>query len=129
MTFTPAAIRVLLVEPHADSRELYVLGLTVAGFDVFAAEDGASAAVAFAAHMPAIVVSETRLPDMSAADLLAQFSDAGVPVIALTTDPLFRRQARSARLSTVLLKPCFPDQVAAAIRMVLKVEPTGGGAQ
>ena len=57
MTFTPAAIRVLLVEPHADSRELYVLGLTMAGFEVFAAEDGASATVAFAAHMPAVVVS------------------------------------------------------------------------
>jgi len=129
MTFTPAAIRVLLVEPHADSRELYVLGLTAAGFQVFAAEDGASATVAFAAHAPAIVVSETRLPDVSDAELLTRFWDAGVPVIALTTDPLSQRHAGSARLSAVLLKPCFPDQVAASIRMALEVAPEGGGAQ
>jgi two-component system, OmpR family, response regulator len=127
MTFTPA-IRVLLVEPHADSRELYVLGLTKAGFEVFAAEDGASATLAFAAHAPAIAVSDTRLPDMSAAELLARFSDAGVPVIALTTDPQYQHHARSARLSAVLLKPCFADEVAAAIRRALGVASHGGGA-
>ena len=128
MTFTPAAIRVLLVEPHADSRELYVLGLTKAGFKVFAAEDAASATLAFAAHAPAIVVSDTRLPDMSAAELLTRFFDAGVPVIALTTDPQYQQRARSARLTAVLLKPCFADQVAAAIRRVLGGAPQGGGA-
>ena len=129
MTFTPAAIRVLLVEPHADSRELYVLGLTTAGFQVFAAEDGTSATRAFAAHAPAIVVSEMRLPDVSAAELLARFSDAGVPVIALTTDPLSQRHARPACLRAVLLKPCFPDQVAASIRMALEASPQGSSAE
>lgn len=121
MMLIPAPIRVLLVEPHADSRELYVLGLAKAGFDVVAAADAASATVAFAAHTPAIVVSETRLPDQ--ADLLTWFSDAGVSVIALTTDPLFSTRAIPTGVTAVLLKPCFPDDVVAAIRAALGVAP------
>ena len=122
MMLTPAPIRVLLVEPHADSRELYVLGLTAAGFNVIAAVDAASATVAFAAHAPTIVVTETRLFDGS--DLLTWFSDAAVPVIALTTDPLFStRGAIATSVSAVLLKPCSPADVVAAIRAALGVAP------
>ena len=63
MNVIVAPIRVLLVEPHADTRELYDLGLTAAGFDVRTADDTSSATLAFASHAPTIVVTETRLPD------------------------------------------------------------------
>ena len=113
-------IRVLLVEPHADTRELYDLGLTAAGFDVWTADDTSSARVAFAAHAPTIVVSETRLPGGS--DLLARFAAAGVPVIALTTAPPYQHHAlRAVGIATVLLKPCLPDEVATAIREALSL--------
>ena len=117
----PAPIRVLLVEPHADSRELYVLGLTKAGFHVVAAADAASATVAFASRTPAIVVSETRLPDQT--DLLTWLSDVGVPVIALTTDPLFFTGATPTGVTDVLLEPCSPDDVVSAIRAALGIAP------
>ena len=91
MNVIAAPIRVLLVEPHADTRELYHLGLTAAGFDVRTADDAASATVAFVSHAPTVVVTEMRRPDWS--DLLTGFAAAGVPVIALTTSPL-----RSSRL-------------------------------
>jgi CheY-like chemotaxis protein len=118
-------IRVLLVEPHADTRELYVLGLTEAGYELVNDDDAASATIAFASHAPTIVVSETRLPGQDAADLSAQFSDAGVPVIAFTTAALYQHPAsRKVSIVAVLLKPCLPDEVATAIRQALSLPRT-----
>ena len=119
MNVIVAPIRVLLVEPHADTRELYDLGLTAAGFDVRTADDTSSATLAFASHAPTIVVTETRLPDRS--DLLTRFAAAGVPVIALTTSPLDHHAFRAGGAVAVLVKPCFPDEIAAAIREALGV--------
>jgi DNA-binding response OmpR family regulator len=118
MNLPAAPIRVLLVEPHADTRELYDVGLTAAGFEVVTVADMASAMIAFTMHRPTIVVSETRLPDGS--DMLTNLARVGVPVIALTTEPLWERRAfRAAGLTAVLLKPCLPDEVATAIRGAL----------
>src|SRR5918999_3868700 len=83
MNTVAAPVRVLLVEPHDDNRELYHLGLTAAGFQVWAANDTTSATDAFAAHAPTVVVCEMRL--LGGTDLLRRFAAAGVPVIALTT--------------------------------------------
>ena len=118
MNVIVAPIRVLLVEPHADTRELYDVGLTAAGFDVRTADDTSSATLAFASHAPTIVVTETRLPDRS--DLLTRFAAAGVPVIALTTSP-DHQVFRAGGAVAVLVKPCFPDEIAAAIREALGV--------
>ena len=112
-----APTRVLLVEPHADTRELYECGLTAAGFDVRTAHDDTSAIVALTAFMPAIVVSEMRLPDLGR--LLTRCAEAGVPVIALTTDPSSRADRSGVGIASLLLKPCLPDEVARAIRGVL----------
>ncbi len=84
---TPESVRVLLVEPHADTREMYVVGLTYRGFRVFTARDESSAAAAFATHAPNIVVSDTRIPHGGEVGRLRGFADAGVPVIALTCLP------------------------------------------
>jgi two-component system KDP operon response regulator KdpE len=120
--FSAAPLRVLLVEPHTDTRDLYVLGLITQGFDVVTAHDGASAATAFATHSPTIVVSETRLPDGDEVALLSGFADAGVPVIGLTTAPrsLYYR-FRHARLARLLAKPCGADELTAAIHAVLSL--------
>jgi len=122
MTVFAAPIRVLLVEPHADTRELYDWGLTAAGFDVQTADDSTSATVALTTSRPTIVVSETRLSDLRA--LLMRCSDASVPVIALTTNPFSPPDVFGAvGVASVLLKPCLPDEVAAAIRGVLGLAP------
>jgi DNA-binding response OmpR family regulator len=119
MHVTAARIRVLLVEPHADTRELYELGLTAAGFDVVAVADASAAMVACANLQPSIVVSETRLPDYG--ELMTRLADAGVPVIALTTDQRYHLCPLDAGSRAVLLKPCSPDEVAGAICAALKL--------
>jgi DNA-binding response OmpR family regulator len=121
----PAAIRVLLIEPDPDTRELYEIGLTMAGMDVRSAPDAASATVAFAQHSPVILVSETRLPDRSKMTSLTRLSNAArVPVIAITTLPQYQHHAfRDWDVATVLMKPCGPHDLASAIRAALSLPP------
>jgi DNA-binding response OmpR family regulator len=119
MAFAAVAIRVLIVEPHDDTRELYRLWMSSLGWQVVTASDGASATVALGAGDPAVVVSEMRLPDRGVEALLAAAATGGVPVIGLTTAPSNHRRASDARVSVLLMKPCLPDEVVAAIRAVL----------
>jgi formate dehydrogenase assembly factor FdhD len=55
--------------------------------------------IAFSAHRPTIMVTETWLPDGS--DMLTNLAAMGVPVIALTTDPT-GSAARSAQRASPL---------------------------
>jgi DNA-binding response OmpR family regulator len=120
-TVPTTRVRVLLIEPDADNRELYIRGLMMAaGFDLVAAEDATSATIAMGADAPAIVVAATRRPGPCTVALLRHLSEAGVPVIALTTAPLSEHEAlRVAGARLVLLKPYLPDQLAAVITQVL----------
>jgi hypothetical protein len=63
-------------------------------------------------------VTETRLANLDA--LLTRFAEESVPVVALTTNPFAEQHAFAAMgIACVLLKPCLPEKVAAAIRTVL----------
>jgi two-component system, cell cycle response regulator DivK len=106
---------ILLVEDHADTREMYALGLTIAGYHVAEAES-----VALALHL----VAQTK-PDMVVTDLVMAGSDgfsfcrtlrtvaatANLPVIALTAvaDTATLTRALQAGFDAVLVKPCMPD--------------------
>ena len=116
-----APIRVLLIEPHADTRDLYDFGLTAAGFDVVTADGVASALLAFATHPPNIVVGAVGPRDCGERALLTCWARASIPVVALTTypDPALQR----AGMTSVLLKPCLPTDLATAIREALTVSP------
>ena len=122
-----AAVRVLLVEPHDDTRELYDRALTSVGWEVVTAPDGPSANSTFSIYNPTVVVSETRLPDGEEMALLSAFADAGVPVIALTTAPADQHGVFSGvRLSAVIMKPCLPDELVRTVRKVVGLAPDDG---
>ena len=117
-----AATRVLLIEPHDDTRELYTLELASRGWQVTSAKDAAAATRAFVADRPTIVVSEARLPGEDALALLRTFQQAGTPVIVLTTHPPAMHGVFSGlRMSAVLVKPCPADAVARAIMQAVRL--------
>jgi DNA-binding response OmpR family regulator len=119
MTHTAAVIRVLLVEPHRDTRELYARALIAVGWDVFAAADGISACDALRTLRPSIVVTETWLPEVDAVELLSASADAGIPVIALTTTGSEHDSTPGGMpFAAVLLKPCLPDELVRVVRQV-----------
>ena len=123
-----AAIRVLLVEPHADTLELYSFELTGMGWQVIPVTDGGSAARAFASNPPDVVVSAAHLPGEDALALMRAFGEAGVPVIALTTVPPAQHHIYSElRLAALLAKPCLPERLAQAIRHTLRLAAMDNG--
>ena len=80
------AIRVLLVEDDEDVRLSTTQMLTLAGFEVeaFASAERARAQISF--DVPAIVVSDVRLPGLSGTEWLLELhnADAELPIILVT---------------------------------------------
>jgi chemosensory pili system protein ChpA (sensor histidine kinase/response regulator) len=123
MTSTPSpsdAVTVLLVEDHADSRQMYAEFLRMQ-FTVIEAGDGVNALEVMAETRPDVVVTDLALPRMDGFELVRRMkADArlrDVPVIALSgfSGGEHEGRARAAGTSVVLSKPCLPDDLANAI--------------
>ena len=113
MPSNPAPL-VLLIDDNADNREMYETMLASSGFEVLQAENAVEALALAAVRLPALVVTDLRMPgDVSAAELCRQFRALGVPVIALTgVGPGEEHDAmRSAGCAAILMKPLLPDQL------------------
>jgi DNA-binding response OmpR family regulator len=111
---------VLLIEPHADTRELYHLWLTQCGFVVTVAASCVDAGAAARRTGADVVVIEPMFePDWVAliralrADPIC--ADAVVIVLTTRTDGAVRRQAVDAGADAYLTKPCGVGQLAEAI--------------
>jgi CheY-like chemotaxis protein len=104
---------------------MYQLALEIAGFDVLAAYDGRQALKSARAHLPAVIVLDLRLPDISGwkvcSDLKSDPRTAAIPIIILTAAASLTlpEQAKAARCAAYLMKPCFPDLLTRTVRDVL----------
>src|SRR4051794_17114467 len=114
--------RVLLVEAHADTRELYADYLSAVGFEVTTATAVADALL----HAPAVDVVVSGLSIERFMDGLAFISQVRsadtpsrrMPVVVVTahgSEP-DRTRALAAGADMVLVKPCLPDVLAATLR-------------
>jgi CheY-like chemotaxis protein len=116
---------ILLVDNHADNREMYEEYLRIRGFRVAAC--GRSDRVLAVARKlsPDIILLELRMTGMNGVEVLRQLqaepSLAHVPVVALTASVFSfeRAEAMAAGFTTVLPKPCFPEEVAEAVTRIL----------
>ena len=121
MSLNPAPL-VLLIDHDADNRDMYGTMLAVSGFDVLQAENIVEALALVAERLPAVAVTDLRMPgDVPAAELCRQFREVGVPVITLTAvgpgkDHDAMRRAGCAR---ILMKPLPPDQLIMEITRLL----------
>jgi two-component system phosphate regulon response regulator PhoB len=81
-------MKLLVVEDEDDIRNLVVLNLVRAGFDVLGAADGASGLALLEEHRPPVVLLDLMLPDMSGRDICARIRAhtelAGTYVIMVT---------------------------------------------
>lgn len=111
---------VLLVEDHADSRQMYAEFLRMQ-FIVVEAGDGVNALEVMEETRPDVVVTDLALPRMDGFELVRRMKAderlRDVPVIALSgfSGRDHEERARQAGTSVVLLKPCLPDDLAEAI--------------
>jgi len=117
--------QILLVDDEADQVEMYRYALEDAGFVVETANTGAGAVGRARELGPDLIVLDVRLPDMPGWDVCAALKTdprtADIPVIVLTAfaSATLAMDAANAGCAAHLLKPCYPDQLIAAIRDVL----------
>ena len=102
---------VLLVEEHADTRELYQLWLSQQAFAVTATASGDAALAAARAQAPDVIVVELMVPDGGVPLIRALRAEAGCRdtiLIVLTTqaDTALRQHALAAGADFYLVKPC-----------------------
>lgn len=116
---------VLLVDDEPDQVEMYQLALELAGFDVAVAYNGADAITSARLCLPAAIVLDIRLPDMSGWDVCAVLKTdpqtAPIPIIVLTAaaSMTLAKQAQDAACAAHLMKPCFPDDLTRTVREVI----------
>jgi CheY-like chemotaxis protein len=113
---------VLLIDDNADNREMYALMLASCGFEVVQAQDGVEALALAADRVPAVAVTDLRMPgEVSAADVCRHFGQLHVPVIAVTgVVPGHEHDTmRRAGCASVMMKPLAPDRLVSEITRVL----------
>jgi CheY-like chemotaxis protein len=116
---------ILIVEDDPSTRELYVYMLTEAGYRVRSAHNGRQALESCIDRLPALVLTDLRLPGLDgfgfARQLHAAFGEATPPIIAVTgfvpadDDP----RLRHAKFHRLLVKPVTPDLLTQAIKEAL----------
>ena len=120
----------LLVEDHADTRQMYAEFLG-SSFNVLEAGDGRQALEVLRRHVPAVVITDFSLPGIDGFELTRRIrgnaSTRDVPVICLSgySGNRYEQQAREVGCDRVIEKPCLPDVLAAAAHeMAVHGRPT-----
>ncbi len=117
----PPTPSVLLVEPHADTREMMRLCLELNGFHMREAEDALDGLRQAAASPPDAVLTEVWLPVLDGFDfvtrLRAERATASTPVLALTsyTGPDLLARIVDVGIDDVLVKPFDIQELVGAV--------------
>jgi two-component system cell cycle response regulator DivK len=115
-------MRVLLVEDHADTRELFVLFLSSHGFTVDTAATGSQAVDQAVVSVPDVVVLDLQLPGMdgwaAARHLRAHPATMLTPIVAVSAHAYAEDEARAQDVGcdAFVAKPCAPPDLLKAIR-------------
>ena len=116
---------ILLVEDHAELRQMYAQQLELSGFEVIQAANGADALTHTAAHAPDVVLMDLSLPIIDGWEATRRLKTdertAHIPVVALTAHDGAGELQRATRAGCdwFVPKPCPPDALVTEIRRVL----------
>jgi CheY-like chemotaxis protein len=116
---------VLIVEDQVDLRQLYAQQLTMSGFDVIEAGNGADAITHTGAQLPDVVLMDLSLPVVDGWEatrrLKSDARTAHIPVVALTAHDGSGelQRATNAGCDWFVPKPCPPDALITELRRVL----------
>lgn len=131
LRLVPPAV-ILLVEDHTDTREMYSVLFSAAGFSTVEVATAENALPLAANIRPAVIVTDLRLgAGADGLDLCEQLKEdpatKDIPVIILTgwtLDKTHRARAEAAGCGVMLLKPITPDALVTAVLKVLQSQPT-----
>ena len=117
--------RVLLVEDHLDTREMYEEFLALE-FDVRTAASGEDALSLLRAESADVIVTDLSLPGIDGFELISRVraddSLKGIPIACLSgyggTD--HEQRALAAGCDRILQKPCMPDALLAVVTEIIE---------
>jgi DNA-binding response OmpR family regulator len=132
MTSKPANKRVLVADDEPDVLNLVSMNLKSAGFTVLQAEDGLSALQQARESLPALIVLDLMLPEMSGLEvckvLKKEPQTAQIPVIMLTAkaEEIDRIVGLELGADDYITKPFSPRELILRVKSVLRrVSATG----
>jgi CheY-like chemotaxis protein len=108
---------VLVVDDHADTREMLCMLLDCCGFRGIEAADGKSALTKIAESVPDAILLDIGLPDLDGCELARRLRQnpaaQSTPIIVLTGSgfPADIQRARDAGCDAVLVKPYPPERL------------------
>jgi CheY-like chemotaxis protein len=117
---------VLIVDDHADGREMCATLLAISGFRTAEATNGIEALSEARTLAPDCILMDLSLPGIDGWEATRQLkADArtrDIPVIAVSGQPIAGSddRAASAGFAAVVTKPCTPESVLGAIRAALR---------
>jgi two-component system, cell cycle response regulator DivK len=113
---------VLVVDDHADSREMLRFGLDLIGIRTEGAESASEALRAVAENLPDAILLDIGLPDFDGYEVCRRLRQNPAtrltPIIAITgwATAADVQRAREAGCNSVLVKPCEFDKVLLELR-------------
>jgi len=116
---------VLIAEDQQELRELYAEHLTLSGFDVIQAVNGAEAIDLTSSRLPDVILMDLSMPVVDGWEatkrLRADTRTRHIPVVALTAHDGSGelQRATSAGCDWFVPKPCAPDALITEVRRVL----------
>jgi two-component system cell cycle response regulator DivK len=130
-TGPPKPPLVMIADDNEDAREMYGQYLTMQGYRVVTAADGADAVLRAKACRPDIILMDLRMPRLDGWEAIRQLKKdrrtASIPVVAVSAhaQESARAEARAAGADACLTKPCLPPQVLMMVRALLSWRDAG----
>ena len=116
---------VLIVDGHDDTRAMYSYHLQRAGCEVEEAGNGEDGLAQARGRPHDLIVMEVSLPGVDGYEMCRQLrldaTTLHTPLVVVTADtqPSAADRARAAGADAVLIKPCLPETLTAAVEHVL----------
>jgi CheY-like chemotaxis protein len=122
---------VMVADDAEDAREMYGQYLSLRGYRVVTAADGADAVDRARTCRPDIILMDLMMPRLDGWEAIRQLKrdprTASIPVVAVSAHAhdAARSEARSAGADACLTKPCLPPQLVMIVRALLSWRDAG----
>ncbi len=121
--------RVLVIEPHEDTRLLYTLLFEESNYVVYGASDGLAGMTFVQQRLPDVVLMEVEIPGIDGLEMISELAKnaatADIPVVVVTSRLHFDvpERARASGAVLVLAKPVDPEALLAAVDEFIRATP------
>lgn len=125
--------KILIIDDEPDVLDLVALNLKSAGMSVLTASDGASGLSKARTELPALIVLDLMLPEMSGMDvckaLKKENATAGIPILMLTakSDEVDRIVGLELGADDYVSKPFSPRELVLRVQSILRRSNGKGG--